>query len=133
MTLTASQIANDAGALAIITNNNSGAVTFKVADTGANIGAHLDALQANTQITTITDTDNSAINLNIAQFTSDAGALAKIVDADASPVSFHVSDTAANISSAFNSLNSNASVTKITVTDSATNEVTITASQAGSD
>jgi hypothetical protein len=133
MTLTASQIANDAGALAIITNNNSGAVTFKVADTGANIGAHLDALQANAQITTITDTDNSAINLNIAQFTSDAGALAKIVDADASPVSFHVSDTAANISSAFNSLNSNASVTKITVTDSATNEVTITAAQAGSD
>ena len=36
MTLTASQIANDAGALAIVTNNNSGPVSFRVSDTGAN-------------------------------------------------------------------------------------------------
>jgi len=133
MTLTASQIANDAGALAIVTNNNSGPVSFRVSDTGANISANLDALQANTHITVITDSDNSAINLTIAQFTSDSGALAKVVNANASSVSFHVNDTAANISSAFDSLSANSSVTKITVTDSGSNEVTITAAQAGSD
>ncbi len=133
MTLTAGQIANDAAALAEVTNNNGNPVTFKVSDTGANIGANLDALQANTQITTITDSDNSAINLTIAQFSSDAGALGKIVNANAGTVSFHVGDTAANISSDFDSLNNSSNVTKITVTDSATNEVTITASQAAND
>jgi len=133
MTLSASQVANDAAALAEVTNNNANPVTFKVSDTGANIGAHLDALQANSQITTITDSDNAAINLSIAQFTSDATALSKVVNADTSSVSFIVTDTAANISSAINSLNSNAHVVKVVVSDSAGNEVTITAAQAAAD
>ncbi|HEX4294597.1 MAG TPA: hypothetical protein VHZ29_10720, partial [Rhizomicrobium sp.] len=133
MTLTAAQVANDAGALAEVTNNNLNPVTFKVSDTGANIGAHLDALQANSQITSITDSDNAAINLSIAQFTSDATALSKVVNADTSSVSFIVTDTAANISSAIGSLNGNAHVVKVVVSDSAGNEVTITAAQAAAD
>jgi hypothetical protein len=133
MTLTAAQIANDAAALAEVTNNNLNPVTFKVSDTGANIGAHLDALQANSQITTITDSDNAAINLSIAQFTSDATALSKVVNANATSVSFIVTDTAANISSAINSLNGNAHVVKVIVSDSGSNEVTITAAQAAAD
>jgi hypothetical protein len=133
MTLTASQIANDGGALALVTNNNGNDVSFKVADTGANIGTNLNALQANGQITVITDTDNSAINLSIAQFTSDATALSKIVNADSSSVSFHVSDTAANITSNLDALSANVHVTQIIVTNSAGHEVNVTVAQITSD
>jgi hypothetical protein len=133
MTLTASQIANDSDVLGRVVNNNGGPVSFKVSDTGANISTYLDALNLNTKITTITDNDNSAINLTVSQFTTDATALSKVVNGDASSVSFHVNDTASNISAAFNSLSGNGAVTKITVTDSNSNEVTITASQAASD
>jgi PII-like signaling protein len=133
LTLTAAQIANDGAALALISNNNSNPVTFKVADTAAQITAHLDALQANTQITQITDTDNAAITVSVAQITADATALGKVVNANASALTLIVNDTASAIQAAFNSLNGNSEITKIVVNDSSSNEVTITVAQSISD
>jgi hypothetical protein len=133
LTLTAAQVANDGDALAIVVNNNGNPVTFKVADTAANITSHLDALQANGQITQITDTDNAAITVTVAQITADATALGKVVNANASPLTLIVNDTAAHIQAAFNGLSGNSEITKIVVSDSATNEVTITVAQSISD
>jgi PII-like signaling protein len=119
MTLSAAQISTDATALSKVAYNNGGAVAFKVSDTGANIGTYLDALQAQTKISTITDTNNTAITLSVAQITSDSGALSKLVNANASAYTLTVVDTAASVAADVGGLNGNSHVALVSISDSA--------------
>ena len=131
MTLTAAQIANDAGALAKVVNNNSGTVHYYVVDTGANISSHLGALEANTSITSITVSDNASVTLTYAQISTDLGVLAELVNANATPYTLTVADTAADIQAVIDTIGGNSHVTKIVLTDNGS--ITISASQLASD
>ena len=128
MTLTASQIANDGAALAKVSYNNSGTVSYNVSDTGANITTYLSQLEANGTIGTITVNDNTPIVVSYAQISSDSGALNKIVDANSSPYTLTVSDTAANIQSALIAGTTNSHIAMIEISNNGT--ITLNASQA---
>ena len=95
-----------------------------VVDTAANLsGATLNGLQANSTVTSILVSDSGLSNsgfigTNVAQLTSDAGALAKLSYANGSPVIFRVSDTAINLSgAAMDLLQSKSAVKSIVVSD----------------
>lgn len=121
--LTATQVGADAAALALITS----AYTVAVSDTGADVAANLDALQAlatASQLSSITLTDSTTPTLSITetQLSGDSGALAAIgstydlavsdvLAADAATVaattgvtSISVADTAANVQSNLSAL-----------------------------
>jgi hypothetical protein len=118
LTLTAAEVANDAGVLAEVSNRNGGAVTFNIVDTAANITTNFAALAANSKIASITISDNSAITLSVAELSGDASTVAKLVNQNASPYSLIISDTGANLSGAeFDTLNGNSHVTSIIIAD----------------
>ncbi len=131
--LTVAQLSTDAHALSIMHNANGNPYLIRVSDTAAHISAALDALSANTHVTTIVVTNSAAIVLNIAQITNDAHALSETVNSNATPYALSVHDTAANISVSFDALNNNSHVGQIVVSDSATHEVLISAGQFASD
>ncbi|MGD0189670.1 MAG: hypothetical protein ABSD74_02895 [Rhizomicrobium sp.] len=121
MTLTAQQVSLDATALGKVIYNNGGTVHFLVNDTGANIGTYLNALEAQTKITTITDNNNAAVNISVAEITSDAGALAKIVNANASAYTLNVTDNAADVANGASAINGNSHIVSVSISDSAAN------------
>ncbi|HEX4860635.1 MAG TPA: bluetail domain-containing putative surface protein, partial [Rhizomicrobium sp.] len=129
MTVTAQQVHDDASILAEVTNRNGSPVTFKVVDTAANITTYLNALQANTQLSTIVVSDNGAIGISVAQLTADAGAIGLLHNQNATAYSLTVTDTAAHVQNALMTLNNNSHVDKIVVSDSATSEVHFSVSQ----
>ncbi|RBP11158.1 hypothetical protein DFR50_11744, partial [Roseiarcus fermentans] len=69
---------------------------FAVKDTAANISANLAAL-VDPAVTTITVSDSAAVKATVAQTTSDATAIAKLVNANATPYKLAIADTAANV------------------------------------
>ncbi|HEX4295088.1 MAG TPA: bluetail domain-containing putative surface protein, partial [Rhizomicrobium sp.] len=133
MTVTAAQVQNDASVLAEVQNRNGSPVTFKVVDTAANITTYLNALQANGHLSTIIVSDNAAINLSVAQLSSDAAAIALLHNQNATAYSLTVTDTASHVQAAIAALNGNTHVDKIVVSDSATHEVAFSVSQINHD
>ena len=91
--------------------------SIAVTDTSANIAANLDALQANTKLSRITQTGPTVpLGLNVAQLSSDADALAKIQGSYSLAIgNAQASDVA--------SLAANTKVVSMAVTDSAANIV----------
>lgn len=153
--LTATQVGDDAGALALITS----AYTVAVSDIGDNVAANLDALQAlatSSLLSSITLTDSSTPTLSITetQLSDDSGALAfigstydlaisDVLAADAATIaaetgvtSVSVADTAANVQSNLSALETLAAadtLTSIFFTDSSLPTLEVTETQLTSD
>jgi hypothetical protein len=129
LTLTAAEVAHDGIALAEVSNKNGGAVSFNVLDTAANISTYLNQLASSSQfskIASITVSDNASVALSVAQMTSDAAVLAKLVNQNASPYTLEVHDTGANLSlSEFDVLNGNSHVTGIVISDNGSVSLTV--------
>jgi len=115
--------------------NRNDVLSVAVSDSSANIASQLDALQANTELTTITQIGvASPLAITATQMTADADALGKIYGsyslavsdvgaADAATVgsnshvaSLTVSDTSSAVATNFSSLNSNSKLSKINFT-----------------
>jgi len=115
--------------------NRNDVLSVAVSDSSANIASQLDALQANTELTTITQIGvASPLAITATQMTADADALGKIsgsyalavsdvAAADAATVgsnshvaSLTVSDTSSAVATNFSSLNSNSKLSKINFT-----------------
>ena len=92
LSLTVAQALNDTRALGAITNAS---YAIAVADTAANVAANLNALNADSSVTSIalSDMGTPALTLTAAEALSDGTALAKIT----TPYTITISDTAANI------------------------------------
>ena len=113
--LTSTQTADDASTLGKITN---GTYAIEVADRASNVAANLDALNAETQISsiTLTDVEQPILTLTAAQALDDTVALAKISNAN---YAVSIADTAANILANSDTLQADPNVVSISVTDSA--------------
>ena len=94
LSLTAAQALNDTHALGVITNSS---YAVGVVDTGADVAANLNGLNADAHVTsvTLTDAGQPTLTLTIAQVLNDTTALAKI----SNPYFIAIADTAANIQS----------------------------------
>jgi hypothetical protein len=135
LTLSASQAANDAGAIEKI----SSAYTLTVSDTAANVAANLNALQTletaigSTKFSAITLTNGGtpSITLTAAQAANDAAVIEKIT----SSYSLTVNDSSANVVANLDGLQALENVigsTKfaaITFTDGGTPHLTVTSAQ----
>ena len=124
LTLTVAQLTSDTHVLGELSNANATPYTLNITDNAAHISTALNALNGNSHIATITDTNDGAIVVAVAQITSDATALSKLVNADSSAYTLAVSDTGADIASGFSTLNGDSHVASITVSDS--NPITLT-------
>jgi len=133
MTFSAQQIHDDENVLGLVTNLNTGPVTFKVVDNAADITTYLDDLQDNGEIGTITVTDNGAIGVSVLQLSRDASVLSNLHNQDNSPYELVVTDAAANITAALAALHGNSHIEKIIVSDSSSNEVHFTKFQLTND
>jgi hypothetical protein len=125
LTLSAAAIGLDTRALALLSNANSSGVEINVVDTAAGISQYLDALQANSDIVSITVSDNAPITVSVATLGNDAVVLSELVNANSSPVVLTVEDTAANIAAALTDLNQNSQVTSVVISDNAALTLTI--------
>jgi hypothetical protein len=128
LTLTAAQAVNDAAAIGMIAST----AQVVVADTAADVVAHLDALNAEATISGIvlTDAGTPTLTLTVAQALGDATALGKIENANVQTVVF---DTAADVSANFAALNADAALSSIVLTDSGTPILVLTVAQAIND
>ena len=119
---------------------------FGILDSAANVGANIDALNADTHLTSITLTDSQpSLALSAAQAVDDAEALGKITNsnytisvtdsaanilggsdafaANDKITSLIVQDTVANAMSNASALNANAEITSVVIADTASNVV----------
>ncbi|MGD0142426.1 MAG: hypothetical protein ABSC92_04645, partial [Rhizomicrobium sp.] len=96
-TLSAAQVANDATALSKV-QFASGTPSFTVSDTAAQISLHLDPLQANADIASITVTTVAPITASIEQLTNDSDALSIMTYTGGGAISVAIVDTGNNIS-----------------------------------
>ena len=88
---------------------------FAVSDTAADISAALNQL-SDAGIDVITISDNAALGVSVAEISSDATALSKLVNQNGNPYQLAVTDTAANVTSALSTLELDAShIASITV------------------
>ena len=112
--LTAAQVTGDANALGEITNSG---YTIAVADTAAAVSSGIDALNADTHVTSITLTDagTPTLTLTANQVAHDTAALGEITN---SAYAVAVVDTAVNVVENFDALAADANVTSITLTGS---------------
>ena len=133
LTITATQLTNDAGVLAklasytlIVTNvlaaneaaviANAKVISTQVSDSAQNIAANLDALQkAGTKLTAITQSDTGSLTITSAQLTADAATLAKI---NAGVYTLNVTGVTAATTA---TVAANTHVVGMTVTDTAAN------------
>jgi filamentous hemagglutinin len=116
--------AADSGTGTLVTYTGAAAAAI-VADTAANLsGTELDALQASGAATSsIVVVDSGKVQTNVAQLTTDAGALAKMTAADEAPYTLKVVDTAANESGAgLDKAQANGHVKSIIVSDNGSSE-----------
>lgn len=116
LTVSATQLVNDATVLAGIINPN---VAIDVSDTAANVSENIDALarQANVASINLTDSGPPTLSLDAAQALGDTAALAKIANA---AYSISLSDTAADVSLTIDALNADDKIGSITLTDKGT-------------
>ncbi len=99
------ELTSDATQIALLINFGGGAASLAVVDTAANISADLDNLNG-ANIASITISDSNPITVDVAQLTSDATAIGKLVDANSAvPVSLRVEDSAQNVSGDLDNLN----------------------------
>ena len=120
------QITNDAGALGLLTNDYSLAVT----DNAADVSAALDALQANTHVASITLTDPSdPLTVSVAQIASDAEALGGLTNG----YSLAVTDSAVDVVTALDALSGNSHIASIALTDVGTPVLIVSIHQALND
>ena len=133
LTITATQLTNDAGVLAklasytlIVTNvlaaneatviANTKVISTQVSDSAQNIANNLDALQtAGTKLTAIAQSDTGPLTITSAQLTADAAALAKI---NAGVYTLNVTGVTAATTA---TVAANTHVVGMTVTDTAAN------------
>ncbi len=117
LNLDVAQTLNDTHALNAITNTNYGIV---VTDTGANVAAAFDALNANTNVSAITLTGTPTLNLDVAQTLNDTHALNAITNTNYGIV---VTDTGANVAANLAALNADSHITSILPADGSQNLV----------
>ncbi|HTQ13613.1 MAG TPA: calcium-binding protein [Rhizomicrobium sp.] len=119
LTLTAAEVADDQVALGKLANKNGSGVIINVVDTAANISAHLDALNATNDLSSVTVSDSAPITVTVAQIASDSVILSELQNQNGSPIVLTVEDTAANILANIASLQQNAQITAIVISDNA--------------
>lgn len=126
--LTASQAINDTTALNAITNTD---FTIDISDTAANVSTNLDALNLDSDVTSITLTDSGipVLQLSASQVTDDAAALGKITNSYV----IDITDTAANVSADLDALNANTEAASISLTDGGDPTLSLSVSQALAD
>jgi hypothetical protein len=129
LTLTAEQAIADLAALKKITNANA---VVAVADTAADVAAHLDALNANLQNASITLTDSGTptLTLSVVQALGDGTALEKITNSN---YAIAVVDSAINISAFICDLTSNPRISSVTLTGAATSTLDLTLAELSDD
>ncbi len=127
LALTAVKAAKGDAALAALT----GAYFVAVADTAANVVAYFDAIDARTNIASISLTDQGTPNLTltVAQALGKTRALSEI----AGSYALVVADTAANVAAQFDALNTLAPLDSIALTDEGKPTLTLTAAQGAKD
>jgi hypothetical protein len=87
----------------------------------------LTALNANTDVTSITVSNNAALVLSVAQLTADSHALSETINKNNTSYTANVTDTGAHLSGAvLSTLESNSHITGITVSDNAAISLTTT-------
>jgi hypothetical protein len=125
LTVSATQLVNDAAVLADISNPN---VVIDVSDTAANVSANIDALAADSKVASIslTDSGTPTLSLDAAQALGDTAALAKIADA---AYSISLSDTAADVSLTIDALNDDDKIGSIALTDKGTATLMLSTAQ----
>ena len=129
--MTAADVGVDTTALGLLSNADSSGVQINVVDTAAGISQYLDALQANSDIVSITVSDNAPITVSVATLGNDAVVLSELVNANSSPVVLTVEDTAAHIAAALTDLDENSQVTSVVISNNAA--LTLTIAQITSD
>ena len=113
--VTIAQLTSDATAISKLANLNAMPVAFAVTDNAADVTAALNTLEG-LNLASITISDNLAIGIIVAQLTSDAAAIGKLMNADATPVAFAVTDTASDITAALDVLEG-LNLASITISD----------------
>ena len=149
LVLTAAQALNDTAALGKISGDN---YVIALSDTDENVAANIDALNADSRITSVTLISGSAaLALTVAQTLDDttvideianAGYLISVSDtaanivansaalsADSNVSSVKVVDTAANVAANLDALNADAQATSISLTDPGIPQLTLTTAQ----
>jgi hypothetical protein len=124
--LSASQAANDTVALSEITNS---AYAIDINDTAANVSADFDALNANTNVAsiTLTDGDDPTLSLSVTQALGDTNALDEITNPD---FSIAIVDAASSVSASFDALAADAGIFSISLTDGGAPTLDLSVSQA---
>lgn len=67
LTLSIDQLQNDTDALALVSNANSGTVTYNISDTASDIGTNLGVLESNSKVGVITISDNGSVSVSVAE------------------------------------------------------------------
>jgi Bacterial cadherin-like domain/Protein of unknown function (DUF3060) len=124
LTLTVEQALTDTTALGMISNL---AYSVDVSDTASNVSSHIDELDGDTHIASITLIDDGAptLTLTAEQTLEDAGALGAITNA----FGVIVSDTAAHVSASIGALSDDPKIASITLTDGATPTLTLSVAE----
>ena len=116
LTLTAVQAVNDAATLNKISNLT---YAIDIVDSSANVNANIDALEANSAISSVTLTNSyGQLSVNVAQALGDGALLSKVTNTDDSVA---ISDTAGNVAANIQALQADTQISGITVTDTAAN------------
>ena len=116
--LSVAQALNDAAAIGKLANANGSPVCVDVSDTGPNIAAELDTLNADPDINGITiSPNNSVVFVSAGQALRDTVAIGKLEYADGSPCYVVVQDTAANVAANLDALNADPDIFNFTITD----------------
>ena len=131
VTLSVAQLVRDASALAELVNLDGTPVSFAVVDTASNLSNALDVLEADPAVVSMTVSDAGLVQVSVAQLTSDAAILAKLVTAAGLPAPLNVTDTSADVAADIDALNADPRVGRITVSDS--QPVVLTAAQIADD
>lgn len=117
VTISLSQLNADAHVLSLLSQANGASATLKIADTAANLGANLDALNAKAQVSGLIATDNAALSVSAASLLADSRLLSSARTGAGVLEAITVNDTAAALSQALGAIVANAQVSLVTVTD----------------
>ncbi|RBP18412.1 hypothetical protein DFR50_101360, partial [Roseiarcus fermentans] len=124
------QLSSDATAIGKLANQNGTPYQLTISDTAANVSNGLDALTS-AHISAIKISNNAAVQVSIAQLSSDATAIGKLANLNGKPYQLAIADTAAHIAGDLDSLNVAAHISAIMISDNGA--VTVSVAQLSSD
>ncbi|WP_400771508.1 beta strand repeat-containing protein [Methylosinus sporium] len=129
LTLTASEVIDDAGIISLVSNRS---FAIAVVDSAENVAANINALGTDTLVSAITLTDSGTptLALSVEKELAASAVLNKITNTS---FAVTISDSAANVATKFDALNQSLLFSSIYLTDAGTPVLTLSAAQATND